>query len=535
MKSSTMAPERWRVLSSRTIFCSVGLVTFSLLATSTSFTIIDTATLDLRLASWGGISTAAAITSGLALCSVVVLTISRVCCSGGWLHRWILPWTGALLAVVAAVLSLNTIILKKINPDDVSKSHVRNGSNSVFINVNTEFALWTLAVISETIFYALIILRRTSASDRGVSFLGQSKRSISFVGEKKKVAPERPPTPPTPLRIVAPPYALPQASMPSPGFTASSRKERRTSWRDSLHSLHQVVRPSTSRTRLLAARSSLSRDSSVLSDTRSISTTTYSDAFDTWDTSNIDLPLREALSPIVRSRGTALEPIPGSRPASPAKALDGFFPTSSSSPVLLERPPTALSYASRHERPPTSQSNYSRRAFVPASRPSSSSTNEAHIHPLFRTDSPTPPPNATPGTVVTASPIGGQIIPPQLMSQRSYSRMRSDSRAGSRAGSRAESRAQSPATFTRADSIDERPSYSNSIDDYSSSSPYPQSVISSYNRTISSEEQRTSRSRSSSPVTRRMTPPIPGFILSASRETLRSTESKETLRAAGLS
>jgi hypothetical protein len=38
------------------------------------------------------------------------------------------------------------------------------------------------------------------------------------------------------------------------------------------------------------------------------------------------------------------------------------------------------------------------------------STDELHIHPLFRSDSPTPPPMATPGTTVIASPDAGKVI-----------------------------------------------------------------------------------------------------------------------------
>lgn len=37
-------------------------------------------------------------------------------------------------------------------------------------------------------------------------------------------------------------------------------------------------------------------------------------------------------------------------------------------------------------------------------------SNESHIHPLFRTDSSTPPPATTPGTIVTAAPGAGKVI-----------------------------------------------------------------------------------------------------------------------------
>ncbi|ROW14923.1 hypothetical protein VPNG_03319 [Cytospora leucostoma] len=54
------------------------------------------------------------------------------------------------------------------------------------------------------------------------------------------------------------------------------------------------------------------------------------------------------------------------------------------------------------------------------------SMSESHIHPLFRSDSPDPPPLATPSTVIVAAPQAGQVISDRD-SIRSLSRMRSDS------------------------------------------------------------------------------------------------------------
>lgn len=54
------------------------------------------------------------------------------------------------------------------------------------------------------------------------------------------------------------------------------------------------------------------------------------------------------------------------------------------------------------------------------------STDELHIHPLFRSDSPTPPPMATPGTIVTASPDAGRVIR-HAKSSQSLRRLRSGS------------------------------------------------------------------------------------------------------------
>ncbi|KAL5604476.1 hypothetical protein BROUX41_002445 [Berkeleyomyces rouxiae] len=51
---------------------------------------------------------------------------------------------------------------------------------------------------------------------------------------------------------------------------------------------------------------------------------------------------------------------------------------------------------------------------------------EAHIHPLFRSDSPGPPPLATPGTVVLAAPAAGRVLAGRV-SIRSLRRIRSGS------------------------------------------------------------------------------------------------------------
>ncbi|KAK5627926.1 hypothetical protein RRF57_003641 [Xylaria bambusicola] len=58
----------------------------------------------------------------------------------------------------------------------------------------------------------------------------------------------------------------------------------------------------------------------------------------------------------------------------------------------------------------------------PRERGATSSESQLHIHPLFRSDSPGPPPAVTPGTVVVAAPNAGQFI-----TGKSVNRMRSGS------------------------------------------------------------------------------------------------------------
>lgn len=445
-----MAAQDRIVKRSRIILCTFGILSLGLLGALIGLAFIDLSKAkDVPRLETPAIL--AAVLNALSLVSVLVLTTLCLSSRGpGWLQSLVLPLAGFLFATAGACLSLTTFLIQNSNRKKISSQ----------VALGAEIAVWITSAAIQMAFYAIIVFGRYTSDGRSsmLSFNG---------GEPKRPIPERPPTPPTPLRIVAPPYALPQAHA-SPSFPTDSR---RASWRNSLHSLQQAVRPSTSRQKLLGQRSSMSRSSSHsgLSDARSVATTTPTDGFDNWDTSNVDQQIKEAVHLAVPTKGTALEPIPGSRPVSPALALDGPFSVSQqqlhSQERLQDRPPTSLSILSQIQRPPTAFSTASGRSGTPTISPSMS---ELHIHPLFRTDSPVPPPIATPGTVVTASPYSGHVI-------------RAPSRASSR--TRLTDRAASPVVRSRAGSVDDLPS----------------------------------RSRSSSQP-RAMTPPIPDFILSANRE-----------------
>lgn len=145
-------------------------------------------------------------------------------------------------------------------------------------------------------------------------------------------------------------------------------------------SVSSVARPLSARTVLTRARSSssltsnLCREGAIPEDPE--------DPFDAWDASG-DAHARPALH-----RSTSrLQTIPASPTLSPTPSLDDDVP--------LEPPRVSRS-----------------RSFSPVPRgqyATGSDGSEANIHPLFRSDSPTPP-MATPGTVVMASPNAGQVI-----------------------------------------------------------------------------------------------------------------------------
>ncbi|CRK07777.1 hypothetical protein BN1723_008941 [Verticillium longisporum] len=321
----------------------------------------------------------------------------------------------------------------------------------------------------------------------------------------------------------------------SPPQSSSGRSatETMSSFRSSLS---HVVRPVTSKTRLLSTREKYRHST----DSHSI----REDSFDSWDTSTVDLHNRMTVlgtaSPVAPPR--LLETIPASpttsRSTSPGFPLDlvpppvrrrsrSFSPArrpQSNSPELegpgeanihpLFRsdspvPPPNVTPGTVVVAPTTSRSTSPgfpldlvppppvrrrSRSFSPARRPQSNSPElegpgEANIHPLFRSDSPVPPPNVTPGTVVVASPNAGQVI----SDRKSARRMRSSSLANG----------QSPL------------SHQSSFEFLPSSSVNEQDEV---------EEQ----SEIESPSERKMTPPIPEWILTAgSRSSLTGYQSRK--------
>lgn len=176
------------------------------------------------------------------------------------------------------------------------------------------------------------------------------------------------------------------------------------------------------------------------SKTRSRSASILSDASQLdfhWDTSSVPATLRDTVH---RNIPTTLPTIPGSRPVSPARALDGpFLPPSPhpnqsqlNSPLEAHTPidqlqsdpidllPPQFPFAQKssasnksNSSPPATPTRLSRCPSAvslvesvshltssPAQEPV-----EAHIHPLFRSNSPNPAPQASRKTIVTAASI----------------------------------------------------------------------------------------------------------------------------------
>lgn len=172
-------------------------------------------------------------------------------------------------------------------------------------------------------------------------------------------------------------------------------------------SISHTVRPFSSKTRLLSTsprsgRAGASFDSNSYRSRSSL----VQDGFDSWDTSSIEHHHRQTtLDTVSTTPHRFLETIPAS-PTTSRSPSPGY-------PLDLEPP----------------KRNRRSRSFSPVPRAQQErnmspqpSPGELHIHPLFRTDSPTPPPQATPGTIVIAAPNAGKVI-----SEKSLTRMRSGS------------------------------------------------------------------------------------------------------------
>lgn len=158
--------------------------------------------------------------------------------------------------------------------------------------------------------------------------------------------------------------------------------------------MSHAIRPISSRTRLLPDQD---RPRPVSLDSHMYSAN-MNESFDSWDTSMVDACNRRAVmdiavSPTI-SKFRNLETIPASpqpsRSPSPGKPLD--FP-----------PPPRVPRRAKSFGPQVAP----RREYfdIPPS------PSELHIHPLFRSDSPNPPPVATPGSNILAAPEAGQVLP----------------------------------------------------------------------------------------------------------------------------
>lgn len=278
---------------------------------------------------------------------------------------------------------------------------------------------WAVAVLTQAIFYSSLL--RTEMVTKKIQHLDKHDEGRIYPQMMENSQPAHPTAQSNQIQ------ALPASSRSSaPSLVASDGTSSLRS------SLSLIQRPAISKPRLLIRQHSFPRQSNRFLDHPAPERWSHSEGFDSWDTSEVAPHIRETIlqsSPV--TRGNPLEPIPGSRSPSPAKALEGpFYPEleSSNVPTSPLPQPTYSRTSSRRQThgldislyrqgqsssapsSPLSQAGYSR----PGSRQRAVS-NEDHIHPLFRTCSLIPPPTASSNTVVTAAPEAGQIRSGRVM------------------------------------------------------------------------------------------------------------------------
>ncbi|KAL9124793.1 MAG: hypothetical protein Q9217_005921 [Psora testacea] len=296
----------------------------------------------------------------------------------------------------------------------------------------TTVVIWSVSVLAQGAFFA--------------SF------ALALKGKTKRTPPQQR------FAIDDAPQEMIEASRPATAMTIQSNPFGETTLASSAplsasdgdsslrSSFSTIQRPGSSKRALLIRSHSQPRQSARSSSDGPSRRPSQDEGFDNWDTSGVSPQMRETvLQSKPLGKGTGLPTIPGSRSPSPAKALEGpfFDPSPDDSPPQspLPQPPV-----SRQTSPPSSPlelPNFgvhfaSSTGTAPSSPPSSSTTqkhnfsrppsltvarsSEDHIHPLFRTSSPTPPPSTSSNTIVTAAPEAGQFI-----NQRTFQRLRSGS------------------------------------------------------------------------------------------------------------
>ena len=338
---------------------------------------------------------------------------------------WRLLILGMSIACIALAAAVATLIWITLRLGDIPITIVGQKRETMVI---IWWAVWAVAILSHLTSFGILTWwtsHRLHANSLDAS-------SLDFGIPPPPPMEERPTTQDTNRSFQSQDPTI----APTPPRTPPARSNR-----NSLKSTYSTkLYQSSSRTKL-TRNNSLPRDSAKSSfDNALTETSSIDDGFDGWDTSAVGREMRRTLRTTSPVTGLGLETIPGSRPESPAKPLDGPFlpesPHASTTDVTTMRdssyfPSSPISGAVGTSSIPSSPPNFSRptsrqygasfAAPALAALPSTPPMEEL-IHPLFRASSPSPPPKATFGTSVHAAPMAGQTV-----SQRSITRMRSAS------------------------------------------------------------------------------------------------------------
>lgn len=408
--------------------------------------------------------------------------------------------TNFALSLLAAGTTLATLVWTRTVLDDIHENIL---GRKPWVVLVCSFFFWTTSIIAQIALYATIFY--PTAYAMGNSDIPPDTERISFHHPQETSETLRPDTGAT---YLSNPFREGQeySTPPATPLTAQGTSSLRSSFT-------LATRPSSRAAKGFPYQNACPRDSKVLNNSTPTTTNpptarpSSDSGFDSWDTSSVGPQIRETVlrsSPSIRAGGpNILAPIPGSRSPSPAKALEGPFllpePAESSQASQSDTPkspPSAYLWDTTRprirKRSASNDSHHYRQLQQqppPLPRSPSFALAEDHIHPLFRTSSPTPPPSASPRTTVTAAPGSFAGL---LINERTLQRMRSGSCPNSPS-----------------------PLGQSSLSVFGQASPENQNYFFDAMETLSPKLCADDSDEPDENGDRKMTPPIPDFILGA--------------------
>jgi len=321
-------------------------------------------------------------------------------------HTYLLAGFAGVFGTLSAVASAVLLAIMRNRQADLPKRTIHSSTQSL---VNGAFIAWAISLLLQAVFIiCMVIIQRKDFQQHMQPYrAGTQTQNFEEMQESSR---EGVSSAQANDSYRGTPSMESRSPPPSSGRSRAG-SDTMSSFRSSLS---QVVRPISSKTKLIQHNHKVPyyRPTSIESTHRETNPA-VEDGFDSWDTSGVDAESRQAVESVSPTPQRFLETIPAS-PTTSRSASPGF-------PLDLEPPQSRK--RSRSYSPANSFRDLPR---APRTTSPIESKHEAHIHPLFRTDSPTPPPAATPGTIVTAAPGAGQVISDRH-SIRSLHRMRSGS------------------------------------------------------------------------------------------------------------
>jgi hypothetical protein len=321
-------------------------------------------------------------------------------------HTYLLAGFSGVFGILSTVTTAVLLGVMRNRIADLPRRTIHSSTSSL---ITGGFIVWAISLLSQAIFVICMVIIQRKDFQQQIQPYHADSQPQEFPEMQE---PSRPRASGNQENNYRGSPSMESKSPPSSSGRSRAGSDTMSSFRSSLS---QVVRPINSKSKLINNNHKLLYRPPSMDSSHRDTTVSIEDGFDSWDTSAVDAESRQAVASASPTPPRFLETIPAS-PTTSRSPSPGF-------PLDLEPPKTRK--RSRSYSPANSYRDLPRTPRTAMTSPTES-TNEAHIHPLFRTDSPTPPPAASPGTIVIAAPGAGQVISDRA-SIRSIHRMRSGS------------------------------------------------------------------------------------------------------------